>query len=67
MSYDKDTIERGITMNGEPMAYDEAKQKLGAELYQKIEYDENGRRLSRKPNKGLTLGSYKFKSKKQKR
>jgi len=41
------------------------KEAIGNKLYEieKIEYDENGRRLSHKPNKGFKLGSYKFKRK----
>jgi len=49
----------------EQKAKEALKEAIGNKLYEieKIEYDENGRRLSRKPNKGFKLGSYKFKTK----
>jgi len=29
------------------------------QMYNKVELDENGRRLTRRPNKGIKIGSYK--------
>lgn len=65
MSYDNTN---NLDALKQPMTQERFNEMLKEETFKqhfqdKIELDENGRRLSRKPNKGFKLGSYKYKSK----
>lgn len=62
MSYDKHPDD-----NIRPLTYEEIQEMKRRAFYEheKTEYDESGKRLSRKPNTGLRIGSYRFKSSKK--
>lgn len=46
-------------------AYCEQEKQMTDPVFDKVEYDENGRRLSHKPNSGFKLGSYSSKHKRK--